>query len=40
MFEKYETSPAVRNLIHMILFLVFMFALASILQDIGAIKWW
>lgn len=40
MFDKYENSPTARRLIHMILFLVFMFAIASILQGIGAVKWW
>lgn len=40
MLEKYENSKAVQRLIHMILFLVFLFAMASILQGIGAIKWW
>lgn len=40
MFDKYENSPTARRLIHLILFLVFMFAVASILQGIGAIKWW
>lgn len=40
MLDKYEQSPSIRRLIHMILFLVFLFALASLLQGIGAIRWW
>ncbi len=40
MLDKYETSQKVRNLIHAILFLVFLFAVASILQGVGAVKWW
>lgn len=39
MLEKYENSQKVRNLIHAILLLVFLFAIAGSLQGIGAIKW-